>query len=286
MLKTITKMSENRLHKALVKILKEFGYKTIYDTDNYIMAVGTLPVGLVAHLDTVHAEEFTYLKDSDIMYKEVNSGFDDRAGVTAILIILETLKTPLPTVIFTHGEETGGIGALALSREHQNPQLKYLIELDRQGENDAVFYGCENPEFTTFILSSGFELARGSFSDISFLCPAWGIAGVNLSIGYFYEHTPDEYLNVGFWRVTIKKVVALLQKENVPVFEYKTHYCTCKICRRDFSFDMGVQVENDFYCFNDFGKKDDVDFCLKCGEPYYITLDNSPYCPICRKEME
>lgn len=284
-LKTITKMPEDRLHKALVKVLKDFKYETIYDTRNYIMAVGDLPVGLVAHLDTVHVEDITYLKDSNIMYKEINSGFDDRAGVAAILAILETLQTPLPTVIFTHGEETGGIGAQALKNEHQNPQLKYLIELDRQGEDDAVFYACENPEFTSFILSSGFSLARGSFSDISFLCPAWRIAGVNLSIGYFFEHTVDEYLNVTFWQNTIAKVVDLLKRENVPTFVYKTHTCICKTCGKRFPFDMGVLVEEDFYCFDDFDIRDDVDFCLQCGEPYYITDDN-PYCPACRKERE
>lgn len=279
-------MPEDRLHKALVKILKDFKYETIYDTPDYIMAIGSLPVGLIAHLDTVHTEEITVLKDKNVMYKEINSGFDDRAGVAAILTILQTLKNPLPTVIFTHGEETGGTGALALSKERQNPHLKYLIELDRQGEKDAVFYGCENSEFTAFILSSGFILARGTFSDISFICPAWEIAGVNLSIGYFYEHTIDEYLNIEFWENTIHKVVALLQREDVPIFEYKTHTCTCKTCHREFIFDMGVQVENDFYCFDDFEKRDNVDFCGRCGEPYYLTKNNSPYCPICRREME
>ena len=84
--------------------------------------------------------------------------------------------------------------------------LNYIIQLDRRGSNDCVFYECNNPEFVEYVEAFGFVTAHGTFSDISTICPSWGIAGVNLSIGYIDEHSYSEILYVGNMLATIGKV--------------------------------------------------------------------------------
>ena len=53
----------------------------------------------------------------------------------------------------------------------------------------------------------------GTFTDISYLCPAWGVAGVNLSVGYEDEHSAIETLHVNAWQATFEKVKNILSEE-------------------------------------------------------------------------
>ena len=99
--------------------------------------------------------------------------------------------------------------------------LKYIIELDRRGSIDCVFYECDNPDFEEYVEDFGFVTAWGTFSDISIICPAWGIAGVNLSIGYEDEHSYIERLNIGHMLATIKKVANMLETINVHMEPFK-----------------------------------------------------------------
>jgi hypothetical protein len=102
--------------------------------------------------------------------------------------------------------------------------MKYLIELDRANAKDAVFYDCDNPEFTEFITkTTGFKEAYGSFSDISNLAPECGVAAVNLSCGYYNAHTLREEVNVEEMLNTIKVVKKLLTTE-CEKFEYIEAY--------------------------------------------------------------
>lgn len=133
-------------------------------------------------------------------------GADDRAGVC---IILELLKMGHhPTVIFTHGEETGGIGAHALAHDYPKPlfNANYLIEIDRRGKNEVVFYNNHTPEMCALFTKYGFEVNIGTFSDVCILSSAWRIMGANVSAGYYNEHTPFEYVNLDDMQSTIDKL--------------------------------------------------------------------------------
>jgi hypothetical protein len=70
-----------------------------------------------------------------------------------------------------------------------------------------------NQKFKDYVCGFGFQEQTGIYSDISFLCPAWDIAGVNLSVGYFYEHTEKECLNLEYLEETISKVEKMLKEE-------------------------------------------------------------------------
>lgn len=199
--------------------------------DNYIYAEGTIPIAVIAHLDTAFTKQpltiYHDKKKKVLLSPDYGLGADDRAGVEAILEILD--KGLRPTVIFTLGEEVGGIGATQLIKDI-TPKFNFLIELDRSGVDDCVFYQCGNPEFVSYIESFGFEEQSGSFTDISFLAPAWGCAATNLSIGYFNEHSHSEYLNYNILEATVAKTIRILSDSNSSAFAYIEKTSTCDLC--------------------------------------------------------
>ena len=84
-----------------------------------------------------------------------------------------------------------------------------------------MFYSCDNPDFEEFIESTGyFKTAWGSVSDISTIAPALGVAAVNLSSGYFNEHTTKETINVEALLSTIEEAKKILALPCEEPFEY------------------------------------------------------------------
>ena len=214
LIKKLCSLNKRSLEIMLIKYLKELGY-TIKFSNEYIIAEGQLPVCLLAHMDTVFAQppkNFFYDKEKTTLWSPDGLGADDRAGIYSIINILE--EGYRPSLIFTDGEERGGIGASALIQKFPDcpfSECKALIQLDRQGSKDAVFYGCDNPDFTKLIVSYGFEEEWGTFTDISIIAPQWKIAAVNLSVGYFNEHQRIEFLNLVHCHSTINKVKEMLK---------------------------------------------------------------------------
>lgn len=221
--RALAELTQEQLRNLLFAHLKR-KYKKIIATEDYIYAVGDVPIGLLAHMDTVFnapPEEIYYDTRQNVIWSPQGLGADDRAGVFAILKILQQTKL-LPSVIFTTNEEIGGVGAFQLADKIDKPlsDLKFLIQLDRRGSEDCVFYDCDNREFVKFIESYGFKENFGSFTDISVLCPVWEIAGVNLSIGYVREHSIAEVLHVDHMYDTISKVENILKTKDLKKFIY------------------------------------------------------------------
>lgn len=218
----IVRLDQDNLKKLLNNFLKKH-YKKVVNSPDYLFAIGDIPIALVAHMDTVFPQpptEIFFDNQKNVIWSPQGLGADDRAGVyAAIQIIRSGLK---PHIIFTTNEEMGALGASALSKlECPFPDLKYLIQLDRRGSNDCIFYNCNNDAFVDYVESFGFTWNYGSFTDISELCPAWHIAGVNLSVGYRDEHTVCELLFVAQLQSTISKVKNMLREAaNAPKFEY------------------------------------------------------------------
>lgn len=216
-------LTQSQLLKAMKHYL-EIKYEKVITTKEYLIAVGDIPVGLIAHLDTVFKfspKDIYYDRVKNVMWSPDGLGADDRAGVYAIMQIIKTGLRP--TVILTTDEELGCVGANKLVTDHPITlaDLKYIIQLDRRGSNDCVFYNCNNVKFDEYVESFGFITNFGSFSDISSICPVWKVAGVNLSIGYYNEHSVSETLNIGQMYDTIKKVRKMLEDaENAEYFEY------------------------------------------------------------------
>ena len=198
----------------------------------YLLVQGESPILLLAHLDTVHREPVRVIRKKqggNILTSPQGIGGDDRCGVYALANIYEQAEQK-PWLLFTCDEEIGGVGAEAFAdayRKKRFPKaledVKMLVELDRKGSRDAVYYGCDNEVFEEYITGKGFQTAFGSFSDISVIAPAMGIAAVNLSIGYYHAHTTDEYINRSQTDAVIEKVgemVVEAAKQEVPQYEY------------------------------------------------------------------
>ena len=219
--------SQKQLFKRLCK---KFKGKTLISKGNFILVRGSAPVLLVAHLDTVHEKPVQVICKSDdinILMSPQGIGGDDRCGVFALCHIFHAAQVK-PWLLFTCNEEVGGLGAKKFCFSHQQHQLpneldnlKFIIEIDRKGKNDAVFYRCDNPDFEAYITSKGFKTAQGSFSDISLIAPELGTAAVNLSCGYHHAHTLHEHINRAELNSTIDKVTDIIgNTSKLPRFEY------------------------------------------------------------------
>lgn len=234
MFKTICKMSQNNLKKYVAKQLEET-YKEVVVDDGFVYAQGKFPVLLVAHMDTVHnklPQFFVYDSEKKALSSPQGIGADDRCG---IYMILEIIKRYNCSVLFCEDEEIGAIGAGKFIQTDlaKGLEFNYIIEFDRKGNNDAVFYNCDNPEFEKFITEEFYQTSFGSFSDISTIAPALGCAAVNLSCGYYNAHTKDEY-------------VVVEEMEN-------SIYAACKILDRTTEEDKFeyIEAENSYY-YDDF----------------------------------
>ena len=215
---TILRLPQMELKKTLKAELKSRGYP-ITDKPGYLYAEGTIPVLLVAHMDTVHrqpVEQICYSADGAVAMSPQGIGGDDRCGVW---MILQSLRTTNCHVLFCEDEEVGCIGAKKFTGGSLRPQVNYIVELDRRGNNDAVFYRCDNPEFEDFVTSFGFETAGGSCSDISYIAPYLETAAVNISCGYYCEHQRHEYIHLEEIELNAARVAQMVTQQTEH-FEY------------------------------------------------------------------
>lgn len=226
--------------KELYKLLRiKYRSEAVVHMDNYILVPGQAPIMLIAHLDTVHKTPVKCIcksSDGNILMSPQGIGGDDRCGVYALVKVHEAAPIK-PWLLFTCDEEIGGLGAETFAMDYSEGKiqkyfrkqpkgletLKLLVEIDRKGSKDAVYYDCDNPEFEAYITSKGFVKAIGSFSDISIIAPEMGIAAVNLSSGYYNAHTLHEYINRKQIDAVIKAVVKIIAdsvRSNFPKFKY------------------------------------------------------------------
>ena len=222
---------EERIIIAFERYLPKMGYEPIRG-ENYLYAKGTAPCLLVAHADTVHfhhkkGEMIPVFNDpkEGILWSPEGIGADDRAGIVAVFeILIRDLK---PSILITLGEERGGIGAHEFTDEYAEElvdvesDIRFLLEVDRKGSEDAVYYGCDgkNKDWEAWTLSFGFKKAIGSYSDISSIMDGTGICGVNFSAGYYNAHQKTEYLNYHELEATIGKLAEIIRvSEGIPEF--------------------------------------------------------------------
>lgn len=219
--------------KQLFKMLSsQFSSRAYVHPKKFILVQGNAPVMLIAHMDTVHKEPVRSICTSangNILMSPQGIGGDDRCGVFALNKVY-TLSKRKPWLLFTCDEEIGGVGAESFCRAYAQNQLpkelnslKLLIEIDRKGSDDAVYYDCFNSELEEYVASKGFQTAFGSFSDISYIAPELGVAAVNLSSGYYNAHTLHEYIHLQELNATIDKVLAIVEEScapEFPTFEY------------------------------------------------------------------
>lgn len=226
----ILRCTQKELFSRICKVFKP--KKLTIRSKKYILVKGDVPIMLVAHLDTVHknpVKEICMSKDGNTLMSPEGIGGDDRCGVYALLSVYERAPKK-PWLLFTCDEEVGGIGAKAFCADYEKnnlpkglKHLRCIVEIDRKGRDDAVYYDCGNEAFEDYITSKGFKTNFGSYSDISDIAPTLGVAAVNLSSGYYNAHTQHEYIKLNEIHDTIDKVVEIVSdasKSDFPRYEY------------------------------------------------------------------
>lgn len=211
------------------------------DTSDYtsVFIPGTRPdrVLLVSHADTVWQDtpELKVLFDDGIFYSGTRFrglskhkhpvlggygiGADDRAGCALIW----EMRNLGHSIIITNGEECGCLGAalVATKKKRLNAlqEHSFAVEFDRNGFNDLCTYSVGSEEFDDYCeKQTGYRQVNGTFTDICILCES--MCGVNMSIGYKNEHTPNEILNLNWWCNTFNIAHKWLSSNNLPKFRH------------------------------------------------------------------
>ena len=240
----ICRFSQKALKEYMQSFLAEKQYDVVNET-GFLYAKGDVPVLLLAHMDTVHKVPCTEIKEKDgIISSPQGIGGDDRCGIFIIMNIVNELKC---SVLLCEDEEIGGVGARAFAKSQYVKDLgvNYMIEFDRKGKEDAVFYNCDNKKFTEFVTSkTGFKEAFGSFSDISIVAPEAKVAAVNLSSGYYEPHTTNEYVVYAHMMHTAKVATKLIEAE-CEKFEYIRKVYTYPATKY-----TGTYAQQSFYDYN------------------------------------
>lgn len=195
---------------------------------------------LVAHADTVWdstcadadpgvATGMPFLEEDGVIRSADPGrgiGADDRAG----LAILWLLRHSGHSLMITDLEEQGCLGSNHL-RDHEsgihqriNRDHAFAIQFDRRGSRDFKCYEVGTSKFRSYLRrTTGYkEPDRKSSTDIRILCdPRQGstkMCGVNLSVGYYDEHTADEHLVISEWLHTLNLVRSWLSAPDLPIY--------------------------------------------------------------------
>jgi hypothetical protein len=248
---------------------------------------------LCAHTDTVmdiHPTKFSY---TDITQSKICNceyalcGADDRLGCFLVNRMVKSNPNDFIFALFDK-EEIGGLGSSDFGRsevfEEICKQVSCFIGLDRRGDSDLASYGYESEEFLEVITTiPDFREATGSFTDVANLAADSHISCVNLSVGYYNEHTPSECFSPTECLHTLETL------RNLPKALWGTqHVCEEKVynCSKydnlyhgniEFCDSCGRYIEKSE------GVRDLVSGYLLCKECYTGWFPENPhiYCEIC-----
>jgi hypothetical protein len=174
---------------------------------------GTSRVLWSAHTDTVHRSggRQTVILDADGKLRRRASatdclGADD--GVGCFILREMCLAGIAGYYLFHHGEERGGIGSGALahtSRDWLSESFDYAIAFDRRNHGDVITSQvgsrCASNQFAKSLARilrtgglPGYHPSSGVYTDTAEYAEFIPECS-NVSVGYKFEHTPDEELD-------------------------------------------------------------------------------------------
>lgn len=167
-------------------------------TSGNVLVRGSLPLVLVAHMDTVYNRSLTsadIVQDGHILRTKkhcgVGIGGDDRAGCF-VLFQVAKWNSARPWLLFCSDEETcagSSVGLDALEWSH----IKAFIEVDAPGY--GVFYSDDssNDVLDSFMADCiGLHMLTSSYNDIAEICTSGNPPGVTLGAAYYEQHNANE----------------------------------------------------------------------------------------------
>ncbi len=234
---------DSRGNKAFIKDflypeLTKYGEPYIDDAGNVILKAGDSKTVFSSHHDTMHNRHFGEVKqklviDENLLHLVSKGkqclGADDGSGIWLMLQLLEEGIEGL--YIFHAGEERGGIGstyirdvtpellqgyerAIAFDRAYTSHVITHQFGKRLASKTAARFFA---NELNTLMPKQKTKWAPndgGSFTDTANyqkLIPEC----FNLSVGYYYQHSQNEYQDLGFlWE--LGQVIADVDWEAMP----------------------------------------------------------------------
>lgn len=189
----------------------------------YIPGTRDDKVLLVAHADTVWRDEPIRVVYSGGYYFSVSDkrgiGADDRAGCC----MLWHLRKMGHSLLIPNAEEGGCKGSRFLMSMPEWKKIvnehRFAIEMDRMNDSDMAFYSVGSDKFKNWCEEQfkGYKRTHGSWTDICVLCDP--MCGMNISVGYYGQHSAGEYLNESEWEKTLQAMSDVLSKKDLPRFE-------------------------------------------------------------------
>ena len=194
---------------------------------------------LVAHADTVWDRVYKRLVSGPKVLVQENGsifnangglGADDRAGCAIVWLLYKELGH---SVLIVDGEESGRHGSHWMINNNQDivyeitKDHQFIIEFDRCNGKDFKCYNIPVADgFRGYIesVTAYEEPNRDSITDIVTLCDkdnGIDLSGVNLSTGFHYEHSDDEYLDIQEWQNTLDICRKWLSEKHLPRYELK-----------------------------------------------------------------
>jgi len=145
-------------------------------------------------------------------------GADDRAGIAIILTVLRNMDkvnfNGKVLVAFSREEEIGCVGASRI-REEWYEGVDLAIVCDRRGSKDIVVgcwqaFCCDEVgnfmENVSELAGLDYMCVEGGISDACTFSEA-GVNAINLSCGYYNEHTDKEYVVISEMKRTVKLIM-------------------------------------------------------------------------------
>lgn len=239
-------LSRKRMHDSstdaefaavLVKHLASFGFlpDRIDGAGNIYYSIGLSRTLFCAHIDTAHRSDGLNRYSLDGKSLETSKwvkaegdalGADDAAGISLLCWMMQN-KVP-GSYVFTRGEEVGGVGAAYIAETYPEFLMQFdrAVCFDRRGYHDVI------------VKQSGLQCASEVFgetlanllcdNDLMYMTSEEGVYTdcrefidfipecVNISVGYFNEHGPNEKLNLDHVR-KLAQAVLKIDWEALPV---------------------------------------------------------------------
>ena len=212
---------------------------------NYFVTIGNSETLFVTHLDNAVGQKLKVTKITEIVDgKEIvkTDGFtilgaDDKTG---IVIMINMILNNVPgNYYFFIGEEVGLIGSLLYYKEKPEhfSNIKRCIAFDRKGYGSIIVrqkgkFGC-SPEFSKALIKdfkkNGMDFKPDLYGVGTDSATFFGIIPecVNLSVGYFDEHTYKERQDIDYM-VEMCGVCVNIDWENLPTIRKPQNWDTKK----------------------------------------------------------
>jgi len=253
------------LHNRLTQNIEDFATMgdTVVTVDGpYTHIDRGSPVLAVAHLDWVAFNSSPTYNEKGIFDCPQ---LDDRLGAWVILDLLPHLGVT-PDILLTDSEEVGRSTAQYFDT---SKQYNWMFEVDRRGE-DAVMYQYESPELEDRLLSCGWDVGSGSFSDISYL-EHLGCQGVNFGAGYYNEHTQGCYATWKSVRRNVERILRFFKEFEQVHMPYTLAYeygeSDAPLSYYDAAF-----AEGEFCLCGSWVETETEEECYSCGMPVSVLL--------------